>query len=298
MAERIAVLKGGWSPEREISLMSGETVAKKFRNLGYEVIEIDVIKDLRFITDELYRADPDYVYVALHGLGGEDGIIQGLLEIFGKPYSHSNVLASAVAFDKTICKIIAESCGVLVPDGFEISGEELKTLQHNAYPFVIKPCSNGSSIDVFVVHNEKEFENVRKNEWAPHRRIIIEKFIPGKEFTVMVIDGIAVGSMEIVPKHEFFDYASKYDDRGAYHVYNHGVSQNAIDNANRAAEKVYKTCRCSGVARADFRYDGNDMYFLEINTQPGMTELSLCPDIASNLNISFEKMNCFWLKGR
>ncbi|MDR0553102.1 MAG: D-alanine--D-alanine ligase [Holosporales bacterium] len=296
MSGKIAVLKGGWSPEREISLLSGKEIAKKFMSLGYEVAEIDVIKDLRFITNALYEANPDYIYVALHGIGGEDGVIQGLLEIFGKPYSHSGVLGSAVAFDKSVCKIIAQSCGILVPDGFEISKNDFKTLQYNDYPFVIKPCSNGSSIGVFVIHNEEELLKVQTNEWEFGNEIIVEKFIPGREFTIMIIDGVARGSLEVVPKHEFFDYASKYDDGGAYHVHKHGIPRDVTDMAHRAAEKIYKACRCSGVSRADFRYDGENMYFLEINSQPGMTEVSLCPDIASSSSISFEEMNCFWMR--
>ncbi|MDR2074827.1 MAG: D-alanine--D-alanine ligase [Holosporales bacterium] len=289
---KIAVLKGGWSPERSISIKSGENVANGFRKLGYDVYEIDVIKDLRYLTDELYKIDPDYVYNALHGIGGEDGVIQGLLEIFGKPYSNSNVLSSSLAFNKSIAKKIAKSAGVNTPHYIDINQNELKNISANnpliSYPFVVKPCSNGSSIGVFVIHDKEDLKKLQKEEWIFGNNIIVEKYIDGREFTVLVIDSKAIGAVEILPKHEFYDYSSKYDEDGSRHIPNYNLEQSRNANMYKMAEIVYNSCMCSGIARVDFRYDGIRPYFIEINTQPGMTGVSLVPDIAEYSGMSFE----------
>lgn len=291
--KRVAVLKGGWSPEREISLRSGAKVADSFRKLGYETCEIDVIKDLRFVTDELYRANPDYIYNALHGIGGEDGVIQGVLEIFGKPYSNSKVLGSVLSFNKVVAKILACAHGVLVPRGVAISKNNLQEIDVKnppvGYPFIIKPAENGSSVGVFLVSNESDMLKILETEWTFGDEIIIEEYIDGREFTVLVInDGKAVGSVEIISKNAFYDYASKYDSDGSKHVAKYEMNSFHRDNMHRMAELAYRACKCSGVARADFIYNGKDSYFIEINTQPGMTDVSLVPDIARSKGMSFE----------
>ena len=250
--ERIVVLKGGWSSEREISLQSGAHVASLFRESGFDVYEIDVKKDLLYITQELYKANPDYIYNALHGIGGEDGVIQGILEVFGKPYSNSNVLSSSICFNKQICKTIVKASGVNVVSGYYITSSDIKNMNtingiNIDYPFVIKPSCNGS-----------------------------------------IVDGKAIGALEIVLNNNiFYDFKAKYNNGESKHIANYNLDKEMETKMFKMAETSYTACKCNGLARIDFRYDGNDIYFLEINTQPGMTSTSLVPDILRNSNIQF-----------
>ncbi|MDR1488857.1 MAG: D-alanine--D-alanine ligase [Holosporales bacterium] len=290
---KITVLKGGWSSEREISLRSGENIANTFRSMGYEVYEIDIVKNLRFITDELYRTDPDYIYNALHGTGGEDGILQGVLEIFGKPYSHSGVLGSSIAFHKAISKILVKNAGGLVIEDIAINKNEIKNIDVDnpimEYPFVVKPCANGSSVGVFIIHNKNDLLLLQNQDWIYGDEVMIEKYINGREFTVYVNDGVAVGAIEILPKNEFFDYSSKYDNEGAVHIADYkNIEEKNKKDIYELAEISNKACVCKGTTRVDLIFDGEKVYFLEINTQPGMTPVSLVPDIAKFNGIKFE----------
>ncbi len=290
---KIAVLQGGWSPERPISLQSGENIANWFRKLGYETYQIDVPKNLKLITEMLYEIDPDYIYNALHGIGGEDGVIQGILEVFGKPYSNSNVLGSAICFDKSTTKRIAQSVGVITPHYIEISACEITTLDPDAppiqYPFVIKPSANGSSIGVHLIHSSQDLINFQHEDWEFGNSILLEQYIPGREFSVLVIDNQVMGSVEITYKNQFYDYKSKYDKGGSSHIADYQMPQQDIDKMYQTSQIIYKACKCKGIARIDFRYDGHTSYFIEINTQPGMTATSLVPDIIRfKRNILFE----------
>jgi len=291
--KKIAVLMGGWSPEREISILSAKGVSTVLENMGYEVIKIDVKKDLRYITDALYKANPDFIFNVLHGIGGEDGVIQGVLDIFGIPYSNSGVLSSSISFDKAICKKIAKSSGVRVADGFEINKNDIKKLGTEIkveYPFVIKAAANGSSVGVFLIFTEEDLKKVKSTEWTFGDKVMIEKYINGREFTVLIANGKAIGAVEITSKNEFYDYESKYEIGGSSHISSFEMNESAIKEMYSMSEKVFESCECKGIARADFRYDNEQVYFLEINTQPGMTELSLAPDIARFNNISFEEL--------
>ena len=332
--KKIAVLMGGWSQEREISILSSKSVSSILRDMGYEVSEIDVKKDLKYITDELYKANPDFVFNMLHGIGGEDGVIQGVLEIFGVPYSNSGVVGSAISFDKAICKKIASARGVRVVEGFEIHkddiyklGSEIKigplsepTISEEVlevteaqnpsvhevredsrtgtttklpergrleYPFVVKAASNGSSVGVFLIFNEEDLNKVKNTEWTFGDKVLVEKYIKGREFTVLVANGKTIGAVEITFKNKCYDYESKYEIGGSTHISSFELNESAIKEMYAMAEKVFEACCCKGIARADFRYDNENVYFLEINTQPGMTELSLAPDIARFKGISF-----------
>ena len=291
---RITVLKGGWSPEREISLQSGTHVAELLRESGFEVYEIDVKKDLLYITQELYKSNPDYIYNTLHGIGGEDGVIQGILEVFGKPYSNSNVLSSAICFDKQICKTIVKESGVNIIPGICIDSQNIKYFNIGNfiginYPFVIKPNCNGSSVGAFIISNEEELRKIKSMDWNYSNEIIIEKYIAGREFTVAVNNGKVIGALEIVSNNNnnFYDFNAKYSDGGSNHISKYILDEDTEHKMFKMAENAYKACKCSGIARIDFRYDGNDMYFLEINTQPGMTSKSLVPDILKNNSLSF-----------
>ncbi|MBQ9441341.1 MAG: D-alanine--D-alanine ligase [Alphaproteobacteria bacterium] len=288
---KITVLEGGWSPEREISLQSGQYIASLLRKGGFDVYELDVKKDLAYITQALYKSDPDYIYNALHGIGGEDGVIQGILEIFGKPYSNSNVLSSALCFDKQICKMLVKASGVNVVPGncIHVSGiNNVKPEEFNLdYPFVMKPACNGSSIGVFIIYNEEELNKIKENGWAYGSEIIIEQYISGRELTVLVMDGQAIGALEILPINKFYDFDSKYKEGGSQHVSNYDLDTETETKMFEMSQNAYKACKCTGIARVDLRYDGKEIYFLEINTQPGMTSKSLVPDIFKNKNLSF-----------
>ncbi|MBR1944508.1 MAG: D-alanine--D-alanine ligase [Alphaproteobacteria bacterium] len=288
--KRITILKGGWSPEREISLQSGAYVASIFRSNGFDVYEIDVKKDLLYLTNELYKSNPDYIYNALHGIGGEDGVIQGVLEVFGKPYSNSNVLSSSICFNKQICKTLVNASGVNTVPGCCILSSNIKNINtiigiSISYPFIIKPASNGSSIGVFLINNESDLNSVKSKDWIYGNEVIIERYISGREFTVAVINGDAIGALEITSSNIFYDFDSKYSENGSNHISNYDLDKRSEVIMFKYAEIAYKACHCSGIARVDFRYDGQYMYFLEINTQPGMTSKSLVPDILRNNNI-------------
>ena len=289
--EKIAVLYGGWSAEREISVLSCKNVANGLKKLQYDVTEIDVKKDLKYITEELYKANPDFIFNILHGNGGEDGVIQGVLDIFGVPYSNSGVLASAICFDKTICKELAKSAGVRVADGFETDPEHILEIKNKmAYPFVIKPTANGSSVGLFTIFGEEEWQKFINTPWTFGKKIMVEKYIPGREFTVCVLNGKAIGAIEITFEHKTYDYEAKYEPGASSHISNYEMEAKSRDEMFKMAEDVFKVCNCSGIARMDFRYDGKQVYFLEANTQPGMTELSLAPDIAKFAGLSFEEL--------
>lgn len=292
---KIAVLYGGWSPEREISIKSGKNISGILLKLGYEVFEIDVKKDLKYLTNELYKVNPDFIFNTLHGIGGEDGIIQGVLDIFGKPYSNSGVLSSAISFDKSICKSIVKHKGVRVIDGLEIKSSDIPVINTNTslkfdYPFVIKPASNGSSVGVFIIQNEEDLKKLKNQSWSFGPKVLIEKYIKGREFTILVLNGKAIGAVEITYKNQFYDFESKYDIGGSTHIANYKLDEAVKSEMFKMSEQAFSACECKGIARIDFRYDGDKVYFLEINTQPGMTDLSLVPDIAKFHNISIEKL--------
>jgi D-alanine-D-alanine ligase len=289
IVKKIVVLKGGWSSERAVSLLSGKNVADTFRNLNYEVFEIDVKKDLRFIVDALYKADPDYIFNALHGSGGEDGVIQGMLEIFGKPYSGSGVLSSSVCFNKCITKTMVQSVGIITPKYIEMQRTDIQRMDPAnppfQYPFVIKPSENGSSVGVTIVKSADTLASFQKTEWTYGEDILLEKYITGREFTVLVVNQKAIGSTEITYKSEFYSYDSKYNANESQHVHDYTMPSDDVYAMHEAAEKACLVCRCKGTSRVDFIYDGLCAYFLEINTQPGMTNVSLVPDIAKYKNI-------------
>ena len=256
--KKIVVLKGGWSPEREISLQSGEHVASLFRESGFEVYEIDVKKDLLYITQELYKSNPDYIYNALHGIGGEDGVIQGILEVFGKPYSNSNVLSSAICFNKQMCKTIVKASGVNVVSDYYIVLSDIKNINTSnginiSYPFVIKPSANGSSIGVFLIFNEEDLNKLKSTEWKYSNEIIIEEYIGGKEFTVAVTEGKAMGALEIVSNNNnFYDFEAKYNDGGSEHISDYNLNKEVEAKMFRMAEIAYKAYLATLAKKEDF----------------------------------------------
>ena len=287
----ISVLLGGWSSEREISLASGQNVANVLRNMGYSVSEIDVRKDLRYLVASLYDAHPDFIFNMLHGFGGEDGVIQGILDVFGVPYTGCSAQSSAICFDKAICKKIVQNSGVRVAEGFETTASFLPEVKkYIDYPFVVKPSRNGSSVGLFIVLCDEDWQELQKTDWMFGDKIIVEKYIKGREFTVCVIDGEILGSLEITFKNQTYDYKAKYEIGASSHISDFVMDKRAMQEMYEMSKIAFNACECSGLVRIDYRYDGDKVYFLEINTQPGMTSTSLVPDIARSAGLTPEDL--------
>ncbi|KAA5604575.1 D-alanine--D-alanine ligase [Roseospira marina] len=300
MSRRVTVLKGGYSAEREVSLNSGAAAAAALSAQGYAVAEIDVPRDPAALVEALRKTRPDVVFNALHGRFGEDGRIQGLLDIMGLPYTHSGALASAMAMDKPTAKAAFSAAGIPVaehvvvgPDAFADPDVEPMTR-----PYVVKPLNEGSSVDVHVVlEGVNDLERLR-TAWPYGRRAMVERFIPGRELTVSVMgqgDGVrALAVTEITTRRGFYDYDAKYVTGGSVHVLPAdlpaGITARCLDLAVRS----HQALGCRGVSRADLRLDGDALYVLEVNTQPGMTATSLVPEQAAYVGISFPEL-CAWM---
>jgi D-alanine-D-alanine ligase len=283
--KHVAVLKGGWSAEREVSLASGAACAKALRELGYKVTEIDVAPD---IAEVLKREKPDVVFNALHGRYGEDGCIQGLLEILKIPYTHSGVMASAVAMDKPLAKVIFTAAGLKVPRGMVMSSEELLKGDPMPRPYVAKPANEGSSVGVHIVKDGHESLVIGHEE--NNTGWLVEEYIEGREITCAVLDGKPLGVTEIRPKSGFYDYENKYTDGKTEHLCPAPLTPKEYAYVMQMALDAHNAIGCRGLSRSDFRYDGKDFYILEINTQPGMTSLSLSPEIAASVGMSFNQL--------
>ncbi len=280
MIPTIAILSGGFSCEREVSLMSGKAVKNALDSFSYNAIEIDVDSN---IAEKLKKINPDLAFIALHGPYGEDGCIQGLLEILGIKYTHSGVMASAVAMNKVISKHIFRFLSTDTPKGYVISREDL--LKNNIkidYPYVLKPINEGSSIGVHIVSSHEDYLKLKDGNSTIMERMIIEEYIPGVELHTAVLLDEAIGTMEIRPKNKFYDYEAKYTDGFAEHIFPAEIPDNIYKMTLEHALKVHRFLGCKTISRSDFRYNpkNNTLKMLEINTHPGFTELSLVPEIA------------------
>ncbi|UPA54694.1 D-alanine--D-alanine ligase [Wolbachia pipientis] len=280
MIPTIAILSGGFSCEREISLMSGKAVKKALDSLSYNAIEIDVDSN---IAEKLKKINPHLAFIALHGPYGEDGCIQGLLEILGIKYTHSGVMASAVAMNKVMSKHIFRSLSIDTPKGYVISREDL--LKNNIkidYPYVLKPINEGSSIGVHMIFSHEDYLKLKDGNSTIMEKMIIEEYIPGVELHTAVLLDEAIGTMEIRPKNKFYDYEAKYTDGFAEHIFPAEIPDNIYKMTLEHALKVHRFLGCKTISRSDFRYNpkNNTLKMLEINTHPGFTELSLVPEIA------------------
>jgi D-alanine-D-alanine ligase len=293
--KHIAVLMGGWSAEREVSLRSGAACADALERAGgYHVSRIDVTPDVAIALRDL---KPDVALNMLHGRPGEDGTIQGLLEIVGIPYSHSGVAASAVAMQKDMAKTILRAAGVPVPGGRVVARAEAAKAHVLPPPYVIKPVSEGSSVGVFIVREDQAHppQELTRADWHFGETVLIEPFIAGKELTCTVMGDRALGVIEIVAATKFYDYEAKYAPGGSKHILPAPVSDEVYEACQRLAVAAHNALQCRGVTRADFRYDDSKpgldgLACLEVNTQPGMTETSLVPDMAVHAGISFEEL--------
>lgn len=294
--KHVAVLMGGWSAEREVSLVSGAGVARALEEKGYSVTTVDVQRDLPGLVKALSEPRPDVVFVALHGRGGEDGTVQGVLEFLGLTYTHSGVLASAVAMDKAMTKRVVESVGIRTPRGRVVARGELTGAGHPMEPpYIVKPVDEGSTVGVTLV---RAGANAPVGDaWTFGERALVEEFIPGRELTVGVMGGRderprALGITEIVFNATVYDYTAKYTAGHATHVLPAAIPEAVAEAAKRQAVLAHETLGCRGVTRSDFRWDDTrpgleGLCFLEINNQPGMTPLSLVPEQAAHAGIGY-----------
>jgi len=289
MSKQVAVLMGGWSAEREVSLVSGAAVSKSLTDAGMTVTSIDVQRDMGALLTRLYPR-PDAVFNALHGRFGEDGCVQGVLDILDIPYTHSGLMASALAMDKPMAKRLFAAAGIPVAEHVIASQEEILSSDVLPRPYVVKPLNEGSSVGVHIVLDGDNEPLFNDTGWPYGERVMVETFIPGRELTVSVMGDKALGVTEIKTGREFYDYEAKYEDGGSYHVVPADIEPALADEAMRLAVLAHQTLDCRGLSRADFRYDGKELYLLEINTQPGMTPTSLVPEQAACADISFQEL--------
>ena len=295
MAERkhVAVLMGGWSSERPVSLNSGKECADALEEAGYRVTRIDVQRD---IAEVLAKLKPDVVFNALHGPYGEDGTIQGLLEILDIAYTHSGVLASALAMNKEKAKAIAVAAGIPVAEHRIVSRFEAAKAHVLPPPYVVKPIGEGSSFGVVIVPADQAHppQSLGRGDWQFGDTVMVERFVPGRDFTCAVQGDEALGVTEIIPLgHAFYDYDAKYAEGGSKHLCPAPIKPFVYQNIRRLALEAHRAIGCRGVSRSDFRYDADgtgEVIWLEINTQPGMTRTSLVPELAAHAGQSFPEL--------
>ncbi|HEX4194112.1 MAG TPA: D-alanine--D-alanine ligase [Stellaceae bacterium] len=292
MTKRVAVLMGGWSNEREVSLVSGRECANALEQDGYTVSRVDVSRDLDALVTAL-TPKPDVVFNALHGQGGEDGTIQGVLETLHVPYTHSGVVASAIAMHKPLAKCVFAAAGLPLAESKVVTRATLLEKDPLPRPFVIKPMNEGSSVGVHIVREGDNAWRAEIARWDHGDEIMVEGYVPGREITVAVMGNHALGALEIRPiANAMYDYESKYAPGGSEHIMPAPVHPKAYEAALDISRRAHRALGCRGVSRADLRYDDTGgepgrMVLLEINTQPGMTPTSLVPDIAKYNGISF-----------
>ncbi len=291
--EHVAVLLGGLSAEREVSLASGKECADALEGQGYKVTRIDVGIDL---AAQLERIKPDVCFNALHGRWGEDGCVQGLLETMQIPYTHSGVLASAIAMHKEHAKLVFREAGIPVAESRIVSRAEAAKSHVMEPPYVLKPVAEGSSVGIFIIREDHEYppQELTSSDWALGEEIMAERFIPGKELTCAVMGDTALGVIDILPAEglAFYDYEAKYAPGGSKHVLPAQILPNVYHLIQKLSLKAHEALGCRGVSRADFRFDenatGNDQLIcLEVNTQPGMTQTSLVPEMAAHAGWEF-----------
>jgi D-alanine-D-alanine ligase len=292
MTAHIAVLMGGLSSEREISLRSGRACAEALESEGFRVTRVDVGRD---VAEVLAALKPDAAFNALHGRFGEDGCIQGILEILRIPYTHSGVLASSLAMRKDVAKSVMAAAGVPVPRGRVLRREEAAKAHALPPPYVLKPVSEGSSFGVFIVKEGRSHppQELAAPDWTHGELMLAENFVDGRELTCAVMGDRPLDVIEILPVSEdFYGFDAKYAKGGSKHMLPANLKQNIYQEVQQLALEAHRALGCRGVSRADFRYDDRpggtgDLVVLEVNTQPGMTETSLVPEMAAHAGYSF-----------
>ena len=294
MKNLIVVLLGGLSGEREISFLTGKACSKALKKKGYKVKLLDAKGSF---VSKLKSLKPKLVFNALHGRYGEDGLIQSILEALKIPYTHSGVASSSLAMDKVLSRLIFKKNKIKVPKYLLLDKNKEKNYLENIkkknikYPIVIKPVNEGSSLGVYICKNKAQF---RKNYYKLKKvydRILVEEYIPGKEIQVAVMGNKALGAIELVPRRQFYDYTAKYSSKAkTKHLMPASISKEKYKEVLSLAKKAHKSLRCKGITRSDFRFFNDKFYLLETNTQPGMTKLSLVPEIANYCGIKFENL--------
>ncbi|MFG1350575.1 D-alanine--D-alanine ligase [Xanthobacter autotrophicus] len=294
MAKHVAVLMGGWSSEREVSLRSGAACAGALEAAGYHVTRVDVGRD---VAEVLTHLKPDVAFNVLHGQPGEDGTIQGILEILRIPYSHSGVLASALAMDKAQARIMLAAAGVPVAKGGLVSRLEAAKAHIMPTPYVLKPNAGGSSVGVFIVREDQAHppQELTREDWSHGENLLAEEFIPGLELTCAVMGDKVLDVIEIESTQKFYDYESKYAPGGSQHILPARILPEIYQRVQMLSLTAHRALGCRGVSRSDFRFDssrqdGSGLICLEVNTQPGMTQTSLVPELAAHAGISFGEL--------
>lgn len=287
MSKKVAVLLGGMSAERDVSLSSGKAVLKALQAKGYDAHAVDAGEN---VAEQLAQLKPDVAFNALHGRWGEDGCVQGVLEILKIPYTHSGVLASALAMDKPMAKKVFEAVGLNCAEGKVCTKEEMLAGEPMPRPYVVKPSNEGSSVGVQLVFENDNFFFTAEN-WPHGDEVLVEQYIAGREIQVAVLDGKALGAIEIRALGKFYDYEAKYTEGKAQHLMPAPLEPELEATVLEMAERAHTALGCRGLTRSDFRLSEDGVfYILEVNTQPGMTPLSLAPEIAAYNGISFEEL--------
>ena len=295
MTLHVAVLMGGWSSEREVSLTSGNGVADALESLGHRVTRIDMDRQ---VAARLAEANPDVVFNALHGTPGEDGTVQGLLDLMGLKYTHSGLATSVIAIDKQLTKNELVPHGIRMPAGLMVASESLYSADPLPRPYVLKPVNEGSSVGVAIVTAEGNYGDPIGRDvagpWQEFDQLLAEPFIRGRELTVAVLGDRALAVTELKPKSGFYDYDSKYTDGLTLHICPAQIPSEIASSAMAMALKAHHVLGCRGTSRSDFRWDDEQgeagLYLLEVNTQPGMTPLSLVPEQAKHIGMSYPEL--------
>ena len=291
----VAVLMGGWSAEREISLITGNGVADALEGLGHKVTRIDMDRN---VASRLGALSPDVVFNALHGTPGEDGTVQGLMDLMGLKYTHSGLETSVIAIDKELTKMVLVPHGIRMPEGKMVTSESLYDGDPLPRPYVLKPVNEGSSVGVAIVKAGGNYGDPiargAEGPWLHYERLLAEPFVPGRELTVAVLDDEALAVTELLPKSGFYDYDAKYTDGLTLHVCPAEIPDEIRDAALAMARDAHRLLGCRGCSRSDFRWDDSrgvdGLYLLELNTQPGMTPLSLVPEQARYRGMDYSEL--------
>ena len=296
--ERVAVLLGGRSAEREVSLTSGKNCAKALREEGFDAVEIDPQES--DLAAQINAVGPDVVFNALHGRWGEDGCVQGLLELLAIPYTHSGVLASALAMHKQRAKDVFRAAGLPLVKSIVADRRAAAAGHLMEPPYVVKPVNEGSSVGVFIIRkgDNRPPAALGSDTWTLSDEMMVEEFVPGRELTVAVMETRALAVTEITTSLEFYDYEAKYAAGGSIHTLPAKIPAAVAEEAKRLAERAHAALGCRGVSRTDLRYDDTQgkhrLVVLEVNTQPGMTPTSLVPEQAANSGMSYRAL-CRWM---
>jgi D-alanine-D-alanine ligase len=294
MSRRVTVLMGGASAEREVSLRSGAAAAEALAAAGFSVTTVDTGRDPAKLITDIVASRPEVVFNALHGRFGEDGCVQGVLDLMGIPYTHSGLLASAAAMDKAFARTLFAQAGIPVAEGRVVQKGEVEG-DPMARPYVVKPLNEGSSVGVYILRHGDNRDPLK--DWPfEASQVLVEAFIPGRELTVAVMGDRALGALEITSERGFYDYDAKYAPGGSRHIMPAPIPEEDYADACALALKAHQVLGCRGVSRTDLRYDDTRphqaprLYVLEVNTQPGMTATSLVPEIAAHVGISFPEL--------